>query len=537
MKLRNSILAMAALAGLTACASVSSPEGGPKDETAPVLQSSNPKDQALKVSTQTITLTFDEEVQPNNLNRELLITPSTDNTYKVRTNRNVLSLEFEKPLEANTTYTLNFREGIADITEKNVVPALRLSFSTGAFIDSSKVSGKVVDLLKQTPEPKAVIALYPTNDTLSIRKNRPYYQTITDEAGNFSLGNIRQGEYRMYALIDKNNNSFYDTEEERIAYLDAPINITANTAPVKLETVRFDTKKPILLQRENFIDRFTANYNEGVKAFTAIPLQSPQDTIIHKIGPAGKAIDLFKTARFSGGKAILSAVDSSGNMAVDTIQIKFEGKRTQRVKGAQLSVINGKGNGAYTAGKVVKIELETPAQITGREPLSIMSDSLVLRRMKYPEEISLDRTGTLLSFVLPNLNGRNKNTALLLDSTAIKPLEGQPLRFNRIPLTIATNGGTGSIKGSVQTEFKSFIIQLLNQDYKEVAQIWNQKNFQFRTLEPGSYRIRVLVDENNNGRWDPGDPEFKKAPEKVYFYPKPIDVRANWELEAVKLEF
>ncbi|MDX5419179.1 MAG: Ig-like domain-containing protein [Hymenobacteraceae bacterium] len=538
MKLFNTLIALATLAGITSCASVSAPEGGPKDLTAPTLVNSNPKDQELKVSTRTITLTFDEEVQPNNLNKELLITPFTSNTYTVKTNRNVMSLEFENALEENTTYTLNFREGIVDITEKNKAQGLRLSFSTGDYIDSSRVSGTVVELLKQTPEKNATIALYPTNDTLSIRKNRPYYQTQTNDAGTFELGNIREGEYRIYALVDKNNNSFYDSEEERIAYLSGPIRITADTEPITLETVRIDTKRPILLQRENYLDRFIANYNEGIRSFSAAPAESPKDTIAHRIGTAGKAVEMFKSARFQGGKAILSAVDSAGNIAIDTVQIKFDGKRAQRVKGAQLAVINGAGKGAYAVGKVVKVELETQVNIKeGSAPVRILADTILLTSLKYPADVRQDATGTELSFILPNLNGRTRNIMLELDSTAIQPVQGEPLQFTRIPLTIAQNGGTGSVRGTVSSKFTSFTVQLLNQEYRVVEEVRNQKNFQFRNIEPATYQIRVLVDENNNGTWDAGDPKLEREPEKVYFYPKPIEVRANWELEAVKLEF
>ncbi|WP_460880240.1 Ig-like domain-containing domain [Pontibacter rugosus] len=130
MKLLNKIIAAGLLTGLAACATQNPPDGGPKDETPPKLISSNPKDQELNVDTRTITLTFDEEVQQNNLTKELLITPNINNRYKVISKRNELSLEFEKPLQDSTTYTLNFRQGITDITEKNKAQGLRLSFST-----------------------------------------------------------------------------------------------------------------------------------------------------------------------------------------------------------------------------------------------------------------------------------------------------------------------------------------------------------------------------------------------------------------------
>ncbi|WP_439880846.1 Ig-like domain-containing domain [Pontibacter sp. MBLB2868] len=538
MKLGQITLILSTLFGVAACASISAPEGGPKDETPPKLVSSNPQDQALNVKSKTITLVFDEEVQQNNLQKELIITPNTQNKYKVKTDKNQISLEFDKPLLDNTTYSLSFREGITDITEKNKAKDLRISFSTGSYIDSSKVSGTVVNLKTQKPEQKAIVALYPTNDTLSIRKNRPYYQTETDASGNFKMTNIKAGEYRIYALAEKNNNYFYDNEEEKIGYLAGPIKITPTTEPVKLELTKFDTKKPILLRRDQYTDRFVANYNEGIRSIKVKQQAAPKDSLSYKIGVDGKAVELFKTEKFKGGKTIISAVDSSGNIASDTLELKFEGKRAQSIKGAKLKVVNtAKGTTAYTVGAPVTVELETPVKVIGKEPISIKADSTVIAKIKYPEEISVDPTGTELTFKMPKISGNRKQLTVTLDSTLIKPIEGKSLSFTPLPLTLEESGGTGNINGKITTKYTSFIIQLLTPEYKLVKEVKDKKNFQFKNISPGSYLIRVLVDENNNKKWDQGTPDLEKIPEKVYIYPKPIDVRANWDIEDIVLEF
>lgn len=539
MKLTRAAIVAGILTGITACATINAPEGGPKDLKSPTLQASSPQDQQLNVKTNTIRLVFDEEVQPKNLQKELLITPYVNNTYEIRSDKNELTLEFEEPLQDSTTFSFNFREGIVDITEQNKAAGLKISFSTGSFIDSSSVSGRVVNLLKQTPEKGAVVALYQADDTMSVRKHRPYYLTNTDSSGNYEIENVKQGNYRVYALVDKNTNTFYDNEEERIAYLTEPIQILPGTDSVLLQTVRLDTKKPILLQREKYIDRFVANYNEGIQQFFARPVAGSADTLLHRGRPDGKAVELFKTANYTGGQTILTAIDSSGNIATDTIEIAFEGKRTQRVRGAQLKVMNNSTKSSYRAGQPVTLELETAVRITGNTPVTMMSDTVVLMQLTYPEQVTLDRTSTELSFNLPAINNRVKQVSILLDSTAIVPLVGEPLSFTPVNVAIAeaSGSGTGTISGAVTTNSKSYIVQLLNSDYKVVAEKKNVAQHLFKDIEPGPYRIRVLVDENNNGKWDNGDPEMKQAPEKVYIYPEVIDVRANWEREDIDLEF
>ncbi len=55
---------------------------------------------------------------------------------------------------------------------------------------------------------------------------------------------------------------------------------------------------------------------------------------------------------------------------------------------------------------------------------------------------------------------------------------------------------------------------------------WSDKLF-----EPGEYEVRILYDENNNGKWDPGSYNDKRQPEKAITLPKRISVRADWDNE------
>ncbi|PVY40477.1 Ig-like domain-containing protein [Pontibacter virosus] len=533
MKLVNSIFLAATTIIVASCASINNPEGGPKDEDAPELLTSNPKPQELNVSTRTITMDFNEEVQPNNLQKELLITPFTDNKYQVRLSRTRLELVFEEPFQENTTYTFNFRKGIQDITEKNIAEGLGLTFSTGTFIDSSRVSGQVLRLLTQQPENEAVVALYPTNDTLSIRKSRPYYQTQTDANGEFVFENIKDGEYRIYALTDKNNNSLYDNEDEWIAYRGEPIRVTSEEQDIILKTVRIDTKRPLLQRRERYTDRFVANYNEGLESFSATAVDSPKDTLIYKISSDGKIVDLFGDNRFKGGRAILTALDSAANRTVDTVQIAFEGKRAQRVGGARLKT-NGNGTGnnnTISEGQLVTIELETPVRIQSKEPIRLLVDSTVVARLTYPDQVKLDRSGTELSFAMPRWTNTMREATIVLDSAGIVPVQGEQFSKPAIQITIAEARGAGTLRGAVKTQQTNYIVQLVDNQYRVKNQVRNAKTYNFRNIDPGTYFIRVILDANNNGKWDGGDPELVKEPEQVYLHDKPLEIRANWDME------
>ena len=93
-----------------------------------------------------------------------------------------------------------------------------------------------------------------------------------------------------------------------------------------------------------------------------------------------------------------------------------------------------------------------------------------------------------------------------------------------------SSANLGIIRGEVITDFNTFIIQLTNTDFEVQAEILNQKQYEFNDLKPGDYKIRVLIDTNQNGQWDPGKASDFIEPEPVYHLNKTLTVRPNWEL-------
>ncbi len=537
MKIINSILAGLATLTLTGCASISTPEGGPRDTVPPTLVNSSPADQAVNVNTNNVRLQFDEAVQQVTLQKELMITPNTDNKYKIRFDDEVMELVFDKPLQDSTTFIFNFRNGIADITERNLVRGLRLSFSTGSYIDSSKVGGEVVNLMTQLPEKDVVVALYPANDTMNIRKTRPYYQSLTDANGKFNFENIKEDTYRIYALQDANSSNLYDNENERIGFLAKPITITADTQQVKIQTFKIDTKKPIPLQRQKFIDRFTLNYSEGVQSIST-KATTGTDSINYKIQPDGRTVELFRSDKFTGGRVLVTAIDSAGNNTLDSVHVDFGQTYTQRLQGAQFKITN-KTNTPQTfrPGQKATIEFQGQIKINGKTPITIVTDSATQQTLSYPEQVMLDKTKTELSFTVPALQARTTGYTIVIDSVQVQPVHPVKLNYPRLQLVVAEAQANGSVKGTVTTTAKSFILQLVDPQYNIVRELKNGRTFNFRDVGPGVYRFRILIDENNNGKWERGTADFNKEPEPVYIHPETVEIRANWELEDIKIQF
>jgi hypothetical protein len=131
-----------------------------------------------------------------------------------------------------------------------------------------------------------------------------------------------------------------------------------------------------------------------------------------------------------------------------------------------------------------------------------------------------------------------KNVEIHLDSTAIVAVTGQSLGLRRpLRLLVVDQDPSGLITGTIQTTRKSFDLQLLDEKNQVLAQLRTPRGtYRFDHLAPGKYRLRVLIDQDGDGRWRGGDPGLKVLPEPVYLYPKVLEVRAGWESEE-KLTF
>ena len=78
----------------------------------------------------------------------------------------------------------------------------------------------------------------------------------------------------------------------------------------------------------------------------------------------------------------------------------------------------------------------------------------------------------------------------------------------------------------------SAIVQLLKQDGSILnSQLTNDSRCTFYFIKPGKYYLRLIMDENGNGKWDTGNYAKRLQPEKVYYYPNELDLRAMFEYD------
>jgi uncharacterized protein (DUF2141 family) len=538
MSVRAELLALLALVALLeSCAAVAPPLGGPRDRTPPRRISSSPDSAARNVKQQFVRLIFSEPVVTKELSKNLLITPQlpADNPYKLREDRNSISLLFDKPLDENTTYSFNFREGVVDITEALPAKNASLTFSTGPELDSGRVSGNVISLLTTKPVAEASIGLYREADTAGVRRGRPYYTVLTSKEGKFSLNFLKAGRYKLYAVADKNNNGQYD-DGEKIAYLPAPITVASGPGtPVTLVLTQPDRRPPLLTTRQPSPTQLRLSYNEGLSSATLASLEpGAAATAVAEavqLADQGRTVVLFKTPVVGDGRYLLTTTDSTGNRTADTLQVKFPvpPATARKVVNPPLYSVEGGVARVYPEGQV-KFNFAVPVRVAPGRPFgTLVEDSVRRRPLRLPADgtLSPDRTQLTVRFATK----AKIRLDVLLDSTAITAITAQPLRLRPLRLGISEQDVSTSLSGTISTKEKSFELQLLDDKLQIISSLTSPKgSYRFADMAPGAYRLRVLIDSDGDGRWRGGDPNLLLAPEPVFLYPKSLQIRAGFDI-------
>jgi hypothetical protein len=228
-----SILSLSVFSG-PGCATIIPPEGGPKDTLPPVLRKANPGDSSRNFTGKTITLSFDEYVDADNYQQQLIVSPVPASMPNVSRKLNTVTIKLRDTLEANTTYSLNFGNTIKDVNEGNIMKDFTYIFSTGSYFDSLGFRGNV--LLAETGgiDSTLTIMLHRSDKDSAVIKEKPRYVAKTDGRGNFRFKNLPPGTFYLYALKDEGGSYRYMDKTDLFAFSDSAVIVTPDTGPVTL---------------------------------------------------------------------------------------------------------------------------------------------------------------------------------------------------------------------------------------------------------------------------------------------------------------
>lgn len=593
----RTLLAVVVALALAACASMGRPEGGPRDTEPPVFVSSNPMPGELNVTRNRIRVTFNENVNVTDAMSKILVSPVQKDMPSISSSGRHIDVELRDSLIPNTTYTIDFTDAITDLNEGNPLDGFALDFSTGSTLDSLRISGMVFEAATLEPAQGMIVGAYSNLSDTAISTLPLERITKTNQLGQFTLRNLKPGQYRLFALNDQNRDNKWDRTED-IAFYPEVITPSAETVSVT-DTLKSSAGADSIVVRSH--TRFMPNdvlitwFNEEYKAqymvkndrrernIISIEMGAPSDTFpiltllnspragqrltdvaVISSSATRDTIDYWLTDSLVYGLDSLTVearylrTDSLDQLSwtTDTIQFNLRGSKTRAAELKRQKEADEKRRKAIEKGDSVPpvpTPLLTLRAVTGST--QDIPKPLLLNAAKPVASID---TNAVHFHILDDTLWVELEPPVIYFPDSLKPMqmridyEWEPGAKYR--LTVDSLGITdiyGDSNGPFTHEFTvrkvedysniifhvsglngPGVVQLLSSSDKPVMQAPVQNgDAVFRFVLPGKYYARLFADRDTSGTYTPGSLTLNRLPEDVYYFPKLINLKKNWDLE------
>ena len=492
---------------------------------------------------------------------------------------------FESDLDSNKTYALDLTNAIADNNEGNMYPGFTLVFSTGDKIDSMMVTGTVQDCNTLQPIKGATVMLYKDHADSAIFLKRPDAAIKTDDWGYFCLRNIQDTVYRMYAIIDENNNNKYEAETEKVAFIDTlvrplmkvndslpelakydmkdTVHCLARKSEYELNIFREKPSKQLIVNKERIGERtayitFMAPYAQ----IDSIWMRGvPREKLITQFNLEQDSLEIWVNDPRKQPDTLFLFVNY---MKTDTLGVL--NPFTEEIKLVKPRTLPGK-----TSRKDIKKEDTTAVFTIDAKPENVEQNGFVME-FKYPVvEAAFDSLG--FRFINPRQQESKGEYTVTQDSLNLRKYVVRPKTkllpgyeyFLKVPhrkfkdingfyndssevkVTLPNDDKLSSMILKLSNVKNKYIVDLLDEKRTNVLRTYiidSDQELLFPYLKKGKYSIRITEDLNRNGLVDTGILLEHKQPEKVRFYkledgtflidiPEMVEVEQNIDIEAL----
>ena len=543
------------------CANTTTPpSGGPKDTIPPVITEVYPALGAINVPVHgtKLEVKFNEYVTVKDP-KSLFLSPPLEKNPKYKLKGKGVVITFESDLDSNKTYTLDLTNAIADNNEGNMFPGFTMVFSTGSRIDSMMVTGIVQDCNTLQPVKGATVMLYKDHADSAIFLRRPDAAVKTDDWGFFCLRNIQDTVYRMYAVFDENNNNLYESETEKVAFIDTlfrPVTVVNDSLPEIQKYDMKDTSSCLARKNEVELNLFREKPNrqmivnkERVGERTAyITFMAPYaqiDSIWIEGVPEERLITQFNIVRDSLEIWINDPKPQPDTMKINVTYMKTdtlgmlnsfteEIKLLKPKKGVGKSSVRDIKKEDTLAVFTLEAKPETVEQygftIEFKYPLVESAfDSLVFRSINPRQQESIGKYTV-------EQDSLNLRKYIVTPSEALQPgyeyflkvphrkfkdINGFYNDSTEVKVSLPKDDKLSTLFMNLKNVNNKYIVDLLNEKRDKVLRSYiveDDKTLPFPYLKAGKYSIRITEDLNRNGIVDTGILLEHKQPEKVRFY-------------------
>jgi uncharacterized protein (DUF2141 family) len=509
------------------CAKRGTVTGGLKDTIAPVLKMSFPKNFSTNFKGDEIKLVFDENIKLKNLNKQLIISPPMKQEPLILPTSvsKFITIKIKDTLQPNTTYSFNFGQSISDNNEGNPFNQFKYVFSTGDYIDSLSLNGKVRDAYDKEAEPFVSVMLYEINDTFKdsvVYNDNPRYITNTlDSLKTFRLENLKAGKYLLVAMKDYNSNNKFNPKTDKIGFNKQYISIPNDTVyqlELFKEVLPFKAFKPSQTSGNRLIMGYEGKVNSA-NGRPKIILKNKNEILPSIVTRFPKKDSLQIWYKPLKADSLVLTVSRDKYQEDFTFKIKEQKKDTLSVTAVQNGVLNFRDRLTFeTTTPLVKFD-NSKIKIVNKAGTAVpftseydeFNQKLYLDFKKEPSE---EYGFTIQPGALTDFFEKSN------DTLAYK-------------VTTKTAAEYGNLSVSLQNA-KQFpvIVELTNEKGEVLATEHSDKNttIDFNLIEPALYSLRAIYDTNKNKGWDSGNYLEKRQAEEVIYFSKEIDVRANWDV-------
>ncbi len=543
---KNKYYSIVLMLFLASCANEMAPSGGKRDTEAPIIKRSSPPNSTLNFKSKEIQLRFNEYIQqPLNI-QEILVSPPMEKDPKYLINEKILTIKLKSEPKENTTYSINFGSSIKDNNEGNKLLNFSYVFSTGAVLDSCKISGKVVNSKDLSPAEDIVVSLYPADSINSIKTARPFYFSRTDKAGDYQIKNIKSGRYKIFALKDQNLNYKYDLPNESIGFGDTILEITdSNSSQTNLHIFEEPNKKIKLAEAtEEEPGKTILIYNAPIKN---IRLKSnfSSDSDLAFINSTNDTITYWHTNIYNKKGVLYFTINDfiSDSTRVSLIKeekdsLIYSNKYLLNIE--KQYIIDKKGDKKESKSVIISpyealiLKLTRPAIRINQNKTALLIEDSIQKNEKL--DFAFDSISKR-QIVLKSDWKENTDYSLCFQDSTFQDFFGI---WNK---SFSYNFKTDKREnyGNVQFAFKFahpevyYILRLLDQAGNIVHSFYyvgnNEKKVSLKNIKAGSYKLQAVEDNNHNGEWDTGSFEEKIQPEKIINFKDSYELKGEWDLE------
>lgn len=508
------------------CARRGRPEGGPKDFDKPIMVKADPDFKSLRFEEDQIKIYFDEYVKLKDVNSQLIISPPLKNIPVISplgSPSKKITIKLNDTLQENTTYTFNFAQSIIDNTEGNILDNFKYIFSTGDFIDSLKVKGKIKDAFDLEMIENPTIMLYPVNENYTdsvIYNEKPTYVGSTIDSLNWEITNIKAGTYRLIALNDTRKNYLFNPKEDRIGFYPELITIPGDSI--------FD----LTLFKEVLPFKLVSRPKDVSKGHVIIGFEGDsRDVDIRVLSPVTKDFKSF----YSKDRKTDTLNYWFNNFELDSMMLEV--RKDQLIDTLKINLNEEEIDS-------LRLELSSYGMLHFRDTLKLGS-TVPMMKVDTSKFHFMDKDSVKVSLRLELSENKDRldfhfdkepvqSYKLFIEPGAIEDILG--IQNDTIKASIKT--GKISEYCSIFLTLRNIerfpvIIELINDKGDIVAKKFatDSKEFEFKNLRPSRFMIRIIYDDNGNGKWDTGNFLLNIQPEEVYYVKTILEAKANWEVE------